>query len=127
MNELDKKQSYEDYLERIIVLKEKNKGAVRSIDLANSFNYSRASISIALKKLVENGNVTVATNGDILLTEQGEKIAKETYEKHLIIGDVFTSLGVPEEIAYEDACKIEHVISDISFEAIKKHYLNHKK
>jgi Mn-dependent DtxR family transcriptional regulator len=121
MNDLDKKQSSEDYLERILMLREKGTDPIRAIDIANSFNYSRASISIALKKLLDEGLVVLGEHSAILLTEKGEAVAKGTYEKHLIIGKALREIGVPDEVAYEDACKIEHVISEETFEALKNH------
>ena len=117
---ISKKESIEDYLEKILMLQEKQ-SIVRAIDLAHFMNFSKPSVSIALKKLVSYGYVLVdENNGAITLTKEGKRIAKETYEKHEIISKALISLGVNEEIAYKDACQIEHVLSPQSFEAIKK-------
>lgn len=113
-------ESAEDYLERILILKQK-KGNVRSIDIANDMNFSKPSVSVAMKKLRENGYITCSEDGLLYLTDKGMKIASETYEKHIVLTKVLMDLGVPEQIARTDACKIEHDISKESFEAIKKH------
>ena len=116
-------QSVEDYLERILILRDK-KTNVRSIDLANDMHFSRPSISIAMKKLEENGLVYVDKDtGYITLTEQGNEIAQKTYTKHCTLRDFFISIGVDPEIASDDACKIEHDLSDQTFACLKK-YLN---
>ena len=111
-------KSSEDYLERILVLKKEN-GKVISIDIATSMNYSKPSISRAMKNLKENNYITINSNGEIELTEKGFLIANRIYERHIVLSSYFMSLGVPEDIAKEDACKIEHDLSDITFEAIK--------
>lgn len=113
-------KSREDYLERILILKQKN-GSVRSIDIANDMNFSKPSISIAVHKLEEQGFIIIDKNGYITLTDTGLEMANKIYERHLVLTDWFVSLGVDKEIAAEDACKIEHDISDESFEAIKKY------
>lgn len=113
-------ESAEDYLERILVLKKKN-GKVISIDIANSMNYSKPSISRAMKNLRENNYITINANGEIDLTEKGLEIANRIFERHTLLTKYFISLGVSEEIAKADACKIEHDISDETFEAIKNH------
>lgn len=113
-------ESAEDYLERILVLKKEN-GKVISIDIANSMNYSKPSISRAMKNLKENNYITINANGEIDLTEKGLKIANRIFERHTLLTKYFISLGVPEEIAKADACKIEHDLSDETFEAIKNH------
>ena len=114
-------ESIEDYLERILMLNEKGNNNVHAIHIAVMMGYSKASVSIALKKLESLGYITINEHHVITLTETGKKIAVETYERHRTIGNFFTSLGVDPEIAYKDACKIEHDISDESFEAIKKY------
>ena len=117
---MGKLESREDYLERILMLSETNQ-RVRAIDIANSMNYTKASVSIALKKLKSNGHILVDEHGNIILTEQGKKIALEIYEKHKIISSFLIMIGVDEQIAKEDACKIEHDLSDESFEKIKEY------
>ncbi|HHT67265.1 MAG TPA: metal-dependent transcriptional regulator [Erysipelotrichaceae bacterium] len=122
-----KKKSVEDYLERILMLKESN-DEVRAIDIANSMNFSKPSVSIALKKLIARGYITVEEKtGFISLTESGLKIAQETYEKHVVLTEYFESLGVDKTIAREDACKIEHLLSDEVFNKIKEQLINKKK
>ena len=112
-------ESGEDYLERILVLQERN-GQVRSIDIAMDMGFSKPSVSIAMKKLKENGYITIDKNGFINLTDEGYKVASRVYERHQVLTDLFISLGVDEETAKKDACKIEHDISEESFQAIKK-------
>lgn len=115
-------ESAEDYLERILVLKEKN-GNVRSIDIAEDMNFSKASVSVAMKKLRENGYIVVDSDGGISLTELGLQAANKTYERHKVISKCLMLLGVSKENALKDACKIEHDLSDETFQAIKN-YLN---
>lgn len=116
-------QSEEDYLERILMLTERN-GSVRSIDLAKDMGFSKPSISIAMKKLEEKDYIIVENNGNLLLTEKGLEIAKHTYEKHKILTDFFKSIGVSDETASEDACKIEHDLSEESFDRLKEFLRN---
>lgn len=113
------KESAENYLETILMLK-KRKGSVRSIDIANELCYSKPSVSIAMKNLRENGFVATE-DGDIRLTEKGMEIALKIYERHTVISECLKALGVSEKTAAEDACRIEHVISEESFDALKKH------
>ena len=113
-------ESAENYLETIYVLKKKN-GSVRSIDVANELSFSKASVSIAMKGFREEGYITVDEDGTLNLTEKGLEIAIRVYERHEILAKALMALGVDEETAYEDACRIEHVISAESFAAIKKH------
>lgn len=123
---ISKKESIEDYLEKILMLK-KDHDVVRAIDIARFMNFSKPSVSIALKKLVSYGYVLVDDkSGAITLTKEGQKIAEDTYEKHEILSQTLISLGVDKEIAYKDACQIEHVLSKETFEAIKKHYKNNE-
>lgn len=119
-------ESAEDYLERILMLKNQN-GTVRAIDIANDMNFSRPSVSIAMKKLRENGYIIVNPNETITLTEEGEKIANNVYERHQVLTNLFIDLGVSKEQALEDACKIEHDLSEESFMAIKNHIKQHHK
>ncbi len=113
-------ESGEDYLETILILHNRN-GEVRSIDIAAELDYSKPSVSVAMKNLRERECIVVDKNGYITLTEKGRKIAERVYERHLLFTDWLISMGVPEEIAAEDACRIEHCLSNESFEAIKKH------
>lgn len=112
-------ESAEDYLETILVLTTRN-GSVRAIDIAKDMNFTKASVSVAMHKLQDNGLIVIATNGNIILTEKGYQIANSVYERHVVLTDAFVRLGVSPEQARIDACKIEHDLSKESFEAIKK-------
>ncbi len=112
-------ESGEMYLEAIYVLS--RDGAVRAIDVGEYLGYSKPSVSRAMGILKAEGYITVANDGFIELTESGRQIATDIYEKHTIITKFLVSLGVDKETASEDACRIEHHISDVSFEALKKH------
>lgn len=112
-------QSKENYLEIIYILSQKlNK--VKAIDIAKSLNFSRASVSVALKQLKEAKYIEVGVDSSITLTPQGRAFALGVYEKHEILSAWLISIGVSKETALEDACKIEHIISEESFNAIKK-------
>ena len=111
-------ESSEDYLESILILQNKN-GKVRSIDIVSDLHFSKPSVSIAMKKLRENGYINVDEKGYITLTEKGQKIAEKTYERHIVLSNFFMSLGVDKETAIKDACRVEHDLSDETFEAIK--------
>ena len=113
-------ESAENYLETILMLSQQ-KSEVRSIDIANELNFSKPSVSVAMKNLRNSGHIKVDENGFITLTESGYQIASTIYERHTLISKALMSLGVDEETAVADACRIEHVISPESFEAIKKH------
>lgn len=113
-------KSGEDYLERILILRNKN-GKVRSVDIVNDMHFSKPSVSIAMKKLKESDYITFSHDGSILLTEKGEEIAVKIYERHVLLTQWLVNLGVDEQVAREDACKIEHDLSIETFEAIKKH------
>ena len=115
-----KKQSSEDYLERILMLQKELNRPVRAIDIANALNFSRASVSIALKKLEQEEMIIYKENQTIELTEEGLKVAEETYERHLIITKALVQIGVDEDIAEDDACKVEHIISEETFKALKR-------
>ena len=117
-------KSAEDYLETILMLK-KRIGMVRSIDIVNETGYSKPSISIAMKRLRENGFIYMDANGYITLADTGLKIAKQMYERHQLLTAFLIALGVNETKALTDACKIEHDISDESYQCIKKHLENH--
>ncbi|MCQ2596003.1 MAG: metal-dependent transcriptional regulator [Treponemataceae bacterium] len=113
-------KSAEDYLETMLMLKEK-KGYVRSIDIATTLNVTKPSVSYATKRLRENGYINMEKDGMITLTDKGMEIAEKIYSRHKILTSFFVSIGVDEETAREDACKIEHDISDLTFEAICRH------
>lgn len=114
------RESSENYLETILILK-KRLGVVRSIDIVNELELSKPSVSVAMKNLRENGYIHMDANGYIDLTEKGLQIAGTMYERHMFLSQWLTLLGVEQEKAVEDACRIEHVISAESFEAIKRH------
>ena len=111
-------KSGEDYLETILILSKK--GNVRAIDIVNELNYTKPSVSIAMKKLKENGYIEI-NNSNITLTQSGYEIASRIYERHEILTRALTLLGVDKETALKDACKLEHDLSDESFNAIKNH------
>lgn len=113
-------ESAENYLEAILVLGLKNP-SVRSVDIAAQLNFSKPSVSVAVKNLRENGYINMSAEGRITLTEKGREIAENVYEKHTLLTKWLVFLGVNPETAAADACKIEHVISSESFEAIKNH------
>lgn len=113
-------ESAENYLETILVLSKKLP-VVRSVDIATELGYKKSSVSIAMKNLREKAHITVSDAGYIYLTDSGRAIAEEIYERHQLLSTWLTRLGVDPVIAAEDACKIEHVISRESFDAIKKH------
>ena len=115
-------ESAENYLETILILKNK-KGMVRSIDIAHELGFSKPSVSIAMKNLRQNGYIDVDTKGFIELTESGREIAERIYERHTFISRWLENIGVDPKVAAEDACRIEHVISAESFEAMKR-YVN---
>ncbi len=115
-------ESAENYLETILILQHK-KGSVRSIDIATELDFAKPSVSVAMKNLRENGYILMDASGFITLTEKGKAIADTMYERHTMISDWLIALGVDQKTAVEDACRIEHVISAESFEAIKEHVL----
>ena len=119
-------ESSENYLETILMLSKKLP-VVRSVDIANELGYKKSSVSIAMKHLREKEHITVTDAGFISLTESGRAIAEMIFERHEILTSALVSLGVPEDIASEDACKLEHVISSESFEALKSHFIKHNK
>ena len=113
-------ESAENYLETILVLHQR-KGSVRSIDIANELEFSKPSVSVAMKNLRLKGYIEVDASGLIHLLPEGRAIAEAVLEKHRLMTQFLMALGVREEVAAEDACRIEHVLSDASFEAIKEH------
>ena len=118
-------ESAENYLETILILHNRL-GMVRSIDIATELGFSKPSVSVFMKNLRENGYILVDKDGYITLTDTGRAIADKIYERHQMIAGILMALGVDEETAYRDSCKIEHDISDKSFECMKQHYLNAK-
>ncbi len=113
-------ESAENYLEAILMIKEE-KGEVRSIDIVNKLNFSKPSVSVAMKHLEENGYIERNASGNIFLLPPGKKIAETIYERHNTLTKILIHLGVNPQTARDDACKIEHDISNESFEALKKH------
>ena len=118
-------ESAEDYLESILVLKERQ-GMVRSIDVVHHLGYSKPSVSVAMKRLRENGYIEMDREGYITLLPPGEEIARRIYTRHKLVTRFLVQLGVSEEGAAADACKIEHDLSDESFEKITAHALQKK-
>lgn len=113
-------ESMENYLETILVLS-KTKPVVRSVDVAEELGFKKSSVSVAMKKLRESNHITVTKEGYIYLTDSGKKIAEMIFERHELISQWLMFLGVDEKTALNDACRMEHVISAESFEAIKRH------
>lgn len=116
-------ESAENYLETIYMLHRRT-GAVRSVDIANELAFSKPSVSVAMRNLRENGYIQVEEGGFITLLPAGREIAERMFERHTILCNWLTGLGVSQEIAAEDACRIEHVISEESFDAIKRSVQN---
>ena len=112
-------ESAENYLETILMLSKKLP-VVRSVDIANELDFKKSSVSVAMKNLRQKNLITVADNGDIRLTEDGHKIADKVYERHQLISSWLMMLGVQEKTALHDACRIEHIISEESFQALKR-------
>ena len=121
-NEEAKIQSSEDYLERILMLSKKY-GNIRSIGLVRDLNFSKPSVSIALKKLHDEGFVKIDDKGYITLSTVGRDIAERVFAKHQLLTSFFVKLGINEEDAENEACSIEHHLSDESYEALKKYYI----
>lgn len=115
------RESGEMYLETILTLG-KDGNNVRSVDIAESLGYSKASVSCAMSKLRADGYIVMDASRAIRLTEKGRAVADKIYERHRVIAKMLTDLGVDEETAVADACRIEHVISDESFSIIKRHF-----
>ena len=113
-------ESAENYLETILILSKKLP-VVRSVDIANELGFKKSSVSIAMKNLREKNHITVTDAGFIYLTDSGKEIAEMIYERHELLTDFLVKLGVNPEVAAEDACRIEHVISAESFAAVKVH------
>ena len=113
-------ESAENYLETILVL-HKRKCIVRSIDIANEMGFSKPSVSVAMKNLRLGGYIRVDDDGNITLLDKGREIAEKIYERHTLVSRWLTAMGVDPDIAAEDACRIEHVISNETFDALKRH------
>ena len=119
-------ESAEDYLEAILILRERQ-GAVRSIDVVRQLELTKPSVSVAMKRFRENGYIEMDGDGYITLLPPGEEIAQRIYGRHKLLTRFLVSLGVSEEAAAADACKMEHDLSDESFEKIKAHALQHER
>lgn len=111
-------ESGENYLETILILQKRN-GIARSVDIANELNFSRASVSRAMTLLKTSGHIEIGNINQIVLTDKGREIAEKIYEKHCILKDFLMIIGVEKDIATEEACKIEHIISEQTFNCIK--------
>lgn len=118
-------ESMEDYLETILLIK-RQKGTVRSVDIAKELSFTKASVSIAMKNLKEKELITITDTGYIELTKTGLKRAESVLERHTLISELLIKIGVKEKTALNDACRIEHDISDETFKAIKKYLKNCK-
>lgn len=112
-------ESGENYLETILILQKRN-GIARSVDIANELNFSRASVSRAMSLLKNSGYIEIGNINQIILTDTGREIAEKVYEKHCTLKEFLTYIGVEKEIATEDACKMEHIISEQTFECLKQ-------
>ena len=123
---MDNRESAEMYLETVYVLSRQS-DTVRKIDISKHMGYAKPSVTRAVGLLEERGMITVDESGNILLTAKGKKEAQHIYERHTVLTKMFIALGVDEKTATEDACRIEHYISDETFNAIKKHMEEYKK
>ena len=119
-------ESGEDYLEAILILREE-RGTVRSVDVAQHLGFSKPSVSRAMGLLKKDGMIAMDPSGYIVLTEAGQKKAQKIYERHTILTKLLVELGVDEPTAAEDACRIEHYLSDTTFEKLKAHFQKHNK
>lgn len=117
-------ESAEDYLESILILQER-RGHVRSIDIVNELGYSKPSVSVAMKKLRESGYISMAPDGSITLNETGLEVAGRIYDRHKTLTKLFTLMGVSPETAAEDACKVEHDVSEETFSMIQRFVESH--
>ncbi len=118
-------ESAENYLEAILMIGQR-KGTVRSIDIVNELSFSKPSVSVAMKNLRENGYIRMDNDGHITLTDAGMEIAQKIYERHTLLTDWLVALGVDEQTAAKDACRMEHVISSQTFDKIKQHVSKNK-
>ena len=121
VNKMKLLESAENYLEAILMVR-KQKGSVRAIDIVNFLGFSKPSVSVAMKQLETNDYITRDQDGLISLTQSGEEIAEMIFERHEILTDLFVKIGVDQETARDDACKVEHDISEETFECIKKYF-----
>lgn len=119
-------ESAEMYLETILILEKKN-GNVRAIDIARQMQFSRPTISQQIKRLAADGYLELDDNKHISLTPKGRQIAEETYSRHNSLAEIFIWMGVSEQTAFEDACRIEHYISAETFDCLRRHYENERK
>lgn len=119
------RKSAEDYLETILMLKQRT-GSVHSVDVAAELCFSKASVSIAMKKLRENGYITMEPDGELILTPTGLAIANRIYDRHRLLTGFFVQLGVDPKIAAEDACKVEHDLSEETFQRLLEHASGHQ-
>jgi len=117
-------EATENYMEAILVLSQ-HKGLVRAVDIANYLGFSKPTISQYMKQYAQQGLVKIEADGHISLTEEGRSVAESTLERHRIISALFMALGVSEETALEDACKVEHDLSEETFRCMKEHYLKY--
>lgn len=117
-------EATENYMEAILILGQQN-GAVRAVDIANYMGFSKPTISQYMKQYVQQGLVSIDGDGHITLTEEGMKVAQATFEKHRVISAIFIAMGVSEDVALEDACKVEHDLSDETFRCMKNYYFKH--
>lgn len=115
------KESGQDYLEAILILSQKQ-DTVRAIDICSYFGYARATVSVSLKNLRENGFVEIGEHNYVTLTAEGQKEAEAVFERHQFLTKFFEDIGVPHEIAAKDACRVEHYVSPETFEALKSHF-----
>ena len=114
-------ESGENYLEAILMIEERQ-GNVRSIDVVNQLGFSKPTVSVMVHKLEDSGFITITQDGFLKLTEAGLEIAEKIYERHTVLTSILIRLGVPEDTASEDACLLEHDLSEVSFDKIKKYY-----
>lgn len=112
-------ESGENYLETILILQKRN-GIARSVDIANELNFSRASVSRAMSLLKASGYIEIGNINQIILTKTGKEIAEKIYERHCMLKDFLITIGVDKSIASEDACKMEHIVSEQTFDCLKK-------
>lgn len=119
-------ESGENYLETILILEKRNE-IVRSVDIAKELHFSKPSVSRAMNVLKNDGYIEIEKGGSIHLTAEGRKIAEQIYERHLLLTEYLIYIGVNEQTAMEDACRMEHIISQETFDCLKKHLLLHKK
>lgn len=124
--DINSEKTSEDYLEAMLIIKNK-KGYIRSIDIARQLGITKPSVTYTTKRLREKGYITMDNDNYITITEKGLVIAEKTYARHRILTDLFIRLGVPEDIAEDDACKIEHDISSETFEALCRHLETYRK